>query len=172
MAVGRRYIALCAIVAGLVAASGAVADPAVAADQVDRILVIKSERKLYLLRAGEAVADYWIALGRHPVGAKERQGDGRTPEGLYAIDWRTEDTPFHRWLHISYPNATDRARADALGVATGGAIAIHGIPKDWGPTGPGRPMIDWTNGCIALTNHDLDQVWDRVANGTVIEIRP
>jgi murein L,D-transpeptidase YafK len=145
---------------------------AVAADGSVRLLVVKGERKLYVVRDGAVVKDYWIALGRQPVGAKERQGDGRTPEGVYTIDWRTRTTPFHGWLNISYPGAEDRARAKALGVDPGARIAIHGLPEDWGPEGPGRPMIDWTNGCIAMTNHDLDELWESVADGTVVEIRP
>lgn len=168
-----RLARLLAAMAAIALWAGAVvADPGLTTGPADRVLVVKSERKLYLLREGEVLKDYWIALGANPVGAKQRQGDRRTPEGIYLIDWRTENTAFHRWLNISYPSAEDRARAAALGVEPGGKIAIHGIPYGWEPTGPGQPMMDWTNGCIALTNHDLDEVWANVANGTVVEIRP
>jgi murein L,D-transpeptidase YafK len=138
----------------------------------DRVLVVKNERKLYLLRAGRVFAAYWIALGEDPIGPKTARGDGRTPEGIYLIDERTMETAFHRSLHISYPNAADLARAGGLGVSPGGGIAIHGLPAGWEPTGPGRPMLDWTNGCIAVSNHDLDEIWERVPVGTPIEIVP
>jgi murein L,D-transpeptidase YafK len=142
------------------------------ADTTIALLVAKGERKLYVLRDGTPIKDYWVALGPHPVGAKERQGDGRTPEGRYVIDEKTRKTVFHGWLGLSYPNAEDRARAAALGVAPGGRIAIHGIPEGWGPTGPGVPMIDWTNGCVAMTNHDLDELWPLVREGTTVDIQP
>jgi murein L,D-transpeptidase YafK len=165
-----RRIAL-VLLASLVAAPAS-AEPGLSGGPADHVLVVKSERKLYLMRDGQVLKDYWIALGRDPMGHKERRGDGRTPEGFYVIDWRTEQTVFHRWLNISYPNQQDRARAAATGVDPGGKIALHGIPDGWEPTGPGKPMIDWTNGCIALTNHDLDEIWTNVADGTIIEIRP
>lgn len=136
------------------------------------LLVVKSERKLHVLRDGHSVAAYWIALGARPVGPKEREGDRRTPEGRYVINEKSHETAFHGWLGLSYPNADDVARAAALGVAPGGRIAIHGLPEGWAPVGPGRPMIDWTNGCIAMTNHDLDELWAMVDIGTPVEIRP
>jgi murein L,D-transpeptidase YafK len=166
-----RFVVAAVLLAGWLAAwpMDVAADAAITAD---RVLVVKSERKLYLMRTGRIFAAYWIALGTEPVGPKTRLGDGKTPEGIYTIDERIEDSVFHRALHISYPGPEDRDRAAAIGVHPGGGIAIHGLPPGWEPIGPGRPMMDWTNGCIALTNHDLDEIWDRIPLGTTIEIRP
>jgi len=140
--------------------------------KVDEVVVIKHERKLYLLRDGEIFKWFWIALGRHPVGQKIEIGDGRTPEGVYWIEGRDADSRFYRALWLSYPNAADRERADHLGVNPGGGIMIHGVPRGYQPTGPGERMIDWTNGCIAVTNADMDEIWSRVRDGTRVEIRP
>ena len=140
--------------------------------QADRILIDKSDRKLMLLHDGVVLKSFWIALGRNPEGAKTAAGDGRTPEGVYRIEGRTRDSWFHRSLHISYPNNADRDRARTLGVSPGGSIRIHGTPPNYGPTGPGERMIDWTDGCIAVTNADLDEIWARVPDGAIVEIRP
>jgi murein L,D-transpeptidase YafK len=140
--------------------------------QADRILVVKSERKLMLLHQGAVLKSFWIALGRHPEGQKTAAGDGKTPEGLYRIDGRNADSYFHRSLHISYPNEADRDRARRLNAQPGGGIRIHGLPPGYGPTGPGERMIDWTDGCIAVTNADIEEIWARVPVGTVVEIRP
>ncbi|HXV23063.1 MAG TPA: L,D-transpeptidase family protein [Alphaproteobacteria bacterium] len=140
--------------------------------QADRILILKSERKLLLLHEGALLKSFWIALGPHPEGPKTAQGDGRTPEGTYRIDGRNDRTHFHKSLHISYPNKADRQRARDLGIDPGGAIRIHGVPRGYGPTGPGERMIDWTDGCIAVTNADIDEIWARVPTGTIVEIRP
>ena len=156
----------------LAALAAAVATGPARAEAPVRLVVVKSERKLYVMREGRPLKDYWVALGDKPVGPKERQGDRRTPEGRYVINEKTRRTVFHGWLGISYPNADDRARAAALGVDPGGRIAIHGLPEGWAPVGPGRPMMDWTNGCVALTNHDLDELWAMVEIGTTVEIRP
>jgi len=139
---------------------------------VDKLLVIKSERKLHLLYKNEVLKTYRISLGKKPVGAKEREGDQRTPEGIYFIDWRQKSANFNLSLHISYPNQRDRERAEKAGVSPGGMIMIHGTPisqkfPDWFFRG-----LDWTDGCIALTNADMREVWDYVADNTLIEIRP
>lgn len=141
-------------------------------DKADEVIVIKHERKLYLMREGEPLKWFWIALGRHPVGQKTEIGDGRTPEGIYWIEGRDADTAFYRALWLSYPNEADRERAGRLGVNPGGGIMIHAVPKGYQPTGAGERMIDWTNGCIAVTNADMDEIWDRVPDGTRVEIRP
>jgi murein L,D-transpeptidase YafK len=147
--------------------------PARAADpQADRILVIKSQRILELMRAGAVLKSYPIALGRHPTGPKRRRGDGRTPEGVYLIDGRTARTVFHRELHLSYPDAGDRARAAAAHVNPGGQIFIHGMPPRFGHTDPVRFFHDWTNGCIAVGNIAIEEIWNAVSDGTPIEIRP
>ena len=140
--------------------------------RADRILVLKAERALLLLRDGRPLKTYPIALGRHPREPKRRQGDGRTPEGFYFIDRRSTRTPFHRTLHISYPNDEDRARARAADVNPGGAIFIHGMPRSFGHHDPVRFFVDWTDGCIAVGNIAIEEIWDAVPDGTVIEIRP
>ncbi len=136
----------------------------------DRIVVIKHERVLRLEYRGDVLKSYPIALGRHWKGAKREKGDGRTPEGVYLIDGRTRVTPYHLALHLSYPNAADRARAG--GRALGGAIFIHGMPARFGRTDPVRFFVDWTNGCISVGNHAIEEIWDVVADGTAVEIRP
>ena len=140
--------------------------------QADRILVQKSARQLTLLRKGKALRTYHVSLGSRPAGAKERQGDGRTPEGIYRIDSRNASSKYHRALHVSYPNAADRLRARRLGVAPGGQIMIHGTPNRW----RGLPFVfahsDWTAGCIAVSDAEIEEIWKLVPNGTVVEIRP
>jgi hypothetical protein len=116
--------------------------------QADRIVVLKAERRLLLMRRGEVLKSFWIALGRRPVGLKTERGDGRTPEGVYRIETRDRESFFYRSLRISYPNRSDRERAKQLGVHPGGNILIHAVPEGFGPTGSGERMFDWTNGCI------------------------
>lgn len=139
--------------------------------RVDNILVIKSARKLVLLREETPIKEYRIALGGNPLGHKTRQGDQRTPEGKYIIDYRKKDSSFHRALHISYPNARDRAEARAQGVDPGGLIMIHGIKNGLGLIGRWHRLLDWTDGCIALTNAEIEELWELIPNGTPIEIR-
>jgi lipoprotein-anchoring transpeptidase ErfK/SrfK len=142
--------------------------PAVA----DRVIVLKSRRLLQLAQNGQVFESYPIALGRDPVGPKQRQGDGRTPEGIYRIDWRTEDTKYTRELHISYPEERDRERARAQNVDPGGAIFVHGLPRDYGAFDPPVWYRDWTEGCISVGNVAITKIWDAVPDGTPIEIRP
>ena len=141
-------------------------------DKADGILVIKHERKLYLRHGGETLKWFHIALGSRPVGPKIELGDGRTPEGRYRIVGREARSDFYRALRLSYPNSADRERARRIGVNPGGGIMIHAVPRGFEPTAPGVPMIDWTDGCIAVTNADMDEIWARVADGTPVEIRP
>ncbi len=143
--------------------------PAIAASlaKADRIVVVKSERRLYLQHDGEIIRTYPIRLGPNPVGPKVFELDGRTPEGIYVIDRRTTNTLYHRALHISYPQPENIARAHQYGLPAGGAIYVHGTP------GTGRRFEhDWTDGCIAVSNAAIDEIWALVANGTPIEIRP
>lgn len=140
--------------------------------KADRILVLKAERELQLLRGGVVLKSYPIALGRHPKGPKQRRGDGRTPEGLYVIDHRFSRTPYHLALHISYPDAEDTARALAAHRRPGGDILVHGMPTRFGHTDPVRFFRDWTNGCIAVGNIAIEEIWQAVDDGTPIEIRP
>lgn len=137
-----------------------------------RILVLKSERRLVLLRDNEVLESYPIALGSHPFGPKRGIGDGRTPEGLYVIDGRHAHSPYHLALHISYPNAADQARSAAAHADPGGAIFIHGLPAWYGPNDPVRFHKDWTKGCISVGNMAIERIWAAVNNGTPIEIRP
>jgi murein L,D-transpeptidase YafK len=144
--------------------------------KADRILVIKSKRQLLLLRGGQVLKTFPISLGRAPEGHKMREGDGRTPEGVYRIDGRNQKSWFHRSLHISYPNSFDAKQAQRLGVSPGGAIVIHGLPKDYRKFhrsfGPDFFKTDWTEGCIAVSNKAIETIWELVENGTPIEIRP
>lgn len=139
---------------------------------VDRILIEKSARRLTLISQGEALKTYKIALGGNPVGPKERQGDHKTPEGSYVIDGRNRDSRYHLSLHISYPNETDRKRARELGVSPGGDIMIHGIKNGFSWVGDAHSKIDWTKGCIAVTDEEIEEIANVVPNGTIVEIRP
>lgn len=140
--------------------------------KADRVLVLKAERELLLLRGGFVLNSYPIALGRHPKGPKRRRGDGRTPEGVYVIDYRFSGTPYHLALHISYPDAEDTARALVDHLRPGGDILIHGMPARFGHTDPVRFFRDWTDGCIAVGNIAIEEIWQAVDDGTPIEIRP
>jgi murein L,D-transpeptidase YafK len=167
----RRLLLLCAAgVAGVPEIGGAT--PSSSPLKADRVRVLKAKRLLLLLRNGEVVKTYPIGLGRHPRGPKRRYGDGRTPEGLYMIDGRTRRTPYHRALHISYPNFGDVVRARAAGVRPGGAIFIHGMPASFGHHDPVKFFVDWTNGCIAVGNIAIEEIWDAVDDGTLIDLMP
>ncbi len=134
----------------------------------DRIVVKKSERRLYLMRGEEPLRTYKIALGYQPAGHKRRKGDGRTPEGIYYLDWRSANSGYRKALHISYPNAQDRFRALRKGDDPGGMIMIHGQPGRRGEMKSG----DWTFGCIAVSNMAIDEIWSLASDGTPVEILP
>jgi murein L,D-transpeptidase YafK len=157
-----------ALLTGVLTSTGA-GSPAATADC---IVVEKANRTLMLYREGQVLKTYKIALGGHPIGPKEQQGDGRTPEGVYVIDARNRSSAFHRALHISYPNAEDRRRAAARRVQPGGDIMIHGLPNGWSAIGKAHLLRDWTNGCIAVTDAEIEEIWRLVPNGTRVEIRP
>lgn len=142
------------------------------ASEVDLVRVDKSERRLELLSGDKVVRSYAIALGANPLGHKAREGDERTPEGRYVLDWRNPVSGYYRSIHISYPNADDVAAAKRAGVEPGGMIMIHGQPNGYGWWSWLMQMFDWTNGCIAVTDEDMAEVWQMVANGTPIEINP
>ena len=137
-----------------------------------RVLVVKSERQLRLYSGDEEIAHYSVSLGASPIGHKAREGDERTPEGQYVLDWRNDRSRYYRSIHVSYPDATDRALAEAAGVSPGGAIMIHGLPNGLGWLGSLLARWDWTDGCIAVSNTQMEEVWRAVPNGTPIEIRP
>lgn len=139
--------------------------PARAAERADSIVVDKSERRLQLLQAGRVIRTYRIRLGAAPAGHKQQQGDERTPEGEYRISGRNPTSRFHLSLRISYPNDADRRRARGRGVDPGGDIMIHGGNSPlW--------RYDWTDGCIAVTDAEIEEIWRLVATGTPIRIVP
>jgi murein L,D-transpeptidase YafK len=141
-------------------------------EKADRIVVKKSERRLYLLRANQAIAEYPIRLGLNPNGHKLREGDFRTPEGTYELVRRNPRSDFFMSLEVSYPNDADRARAKQLGVKPGGLIMIHGLPNVLRKSPEYYANFDWTNGCIAVSNSDMVDIWLRTGLGTKVEIRP
>ncbi|CAG0962526.1 MAG: L,D-transpeptidase family protein [Rhizobiaceae bacterium] len=150
------------------------APPSQASEQppIDLVRVVKSERTLELRAGGLLVRSYSVALGGSPVGHKRREGDERTPEGRYVLDWRNPASGFYRSIHISYPDARDRAAAAAVGVDPGGMIMVHGQPNGYGWWSWLLQRFDWTNGCIAVTDEDMAEIWTMVRNGTPIEIVP
>lgn len=148
--------------------------PAVASLQrkVDHILVLKKEHKLLLLSGDQIVKTYSVALGSGGLAPKRRQGDDKTPEGLYRIDYRNPASRFHLALHISYPNETDKEQAQMRGVSPGGDIMIHGLGSEFRSLGPRHYLYDWTAGCIAVTDSEIEEIWRLVPDRTPVEIRP
>ena len=138
----------------------------------DSLVLTKSRRELDVYYHGDRVRTYYVALGRSPIGDKERIGDNRTPEGLFFIQGRNPNSRYHLSLRISYPDASHRARAARLGVEPGGDIMIHGLPEEQAAFGPAHRDYDWTNGCIAVTNQEIEELWRVVRDGTPIQIKP
>jgi murein L,D-transpeptidase YafK len=138
----------------------------------DRVVIEKSARRLTLLRNGNPLKTYRVALGRVPIGAKEYEGDQRTPEGLYRIDFHKPDSDYHLALHISYPEQRDVDRAAALGLSAGSDIMIHGLPNGRGWVGRFHRRSDWTAGCIATANFEIEEIYRAVPDGTPVELRP
>lgn len=166
----RNFQTVLALACVLTAASVAVKGPAL--EPADKIVVIKSSHTLMLLRGGKVIKEYKVALGNDPYGPKTRQGDGKTPEGDYTIDAKNAHSRFHLALHISYPSAADRERARKMGAAPGGEIMIHGLPSEWAWLGSLHRRHDWTAGCIAVTNAEIEEIWAMVPVGTPIEVKP
>lgn len=164
----------CKLIAGLlvVLLGACSAESAALPGRADLVVIEKSKRTLTLFRRGRPLRTYTVALGSNPAGHKEQEGDGRTPEGRYVIDFHKRDSSFHRALHISYPNAADRRSARARGVSPGGDIMIHGLPNGMGAIGKAHRLRDWTEGCVAVTNDEIEEIWAAVPDGTPIEIRP
>lgn len=148
------------------------ASPALAEPKADRVLIDKSERMLTLLRGDEPMRTYRVALGAAPKGQKRFEGDERTPEGVYTIDFRNARSQYHLALRISYPNEADRMRALEAGLNPGGQIMIHGLKNGQGWLGERHLGDDWTDGCIAVTNAQIEEIWSLVELGTPVEIRP
>jgi murein L,D-transpeptidase YafK len=138
----------------------------------DRVIVLKQEHTLQLLSQGKVIKTYKVALGGDPVGPKARQGDHKTPEGVYVLDSRNPHSQFYKSIHISYPGARDRAAARQKGVSAGGDVFVHGLPNGYGSIGAAHRLKDWTDGCIAVTDREIDEIWLAVPDGTPIEIRP
>lgn len=141
-------------------------------EQADSIVILKKDHVMELLSGGNIIRTYKVALGQGGLAAKEREGDARTSEGYYVIDAKYEHSAYHKALHVSYPSATDRRRAARLGVPPRGAIMIHGLPNGKGWIGAAHRLYDWTLGCIAVINQEIDEVWTLVPVGTPVEIRP
>ncbi len=136
------------------------------------VLVIKSKSKLYLKRNGKTLKEYHVVFGANPKGHKLQEGDERTPEGLYILDYKKDDSAFYKAIHISYPNELDLERARNNGVKPGGAIMIHGQKENIGWLALVSQYFNWTDGCIAVSNSDMDEIWEAVDSGTPIEIKP
>jgi murein L,D-transpeptidase YafK len=143
-----------------------------AESRADLIKVDKTARTLTLLRGSDIIRTYRVSLGSAPDGHKAREGDGRTPEGRYSIDSRNPRSRFHLGLHLSYPNARDRQDAQRRGVPPGGDIMIHGLPNGLNWLGRLHLRRDWTDGCVAVTNSEMEEIWAHVATGTAVEILP
>ena len=140
--------------------------------RVDRVVVVKSQRILTLMSQGRALKSYKVALGGNPIGPKVQQGDHKTPEGTYILDRRNDKSRFYRSIHISYPDEKDRANAAKLGVSPGGDVFVHGLQNGLGWLGKNHRLMDWTDGCVAVTDEEMDEIWRAVPDGTPIEIKP
>ena len=167
-----KTISMLAVVAGLILSLAAAPQAAAQPLRADKILIEKAERRMTLLWKGTPVRMYSVSLGGSPVGKKQCQGDQKTPEGIYSITGRNLYSAYHRSLRISYPNAEDVANARQLRCRPGGDIMIHGLPNGGRWSEKEHASTDWTLGCIAVTDLEIEESWDAVPNGTVVEIRP
>lgn len=143
-----------------------------ASEKADLVIVTKSTASLSLLSQGKVFKTYRIAMGDNPVGHKRTEGDQRTPEGRYLLDYKKSDSAYYRAIHISYPNDEDSLRADALGIQPGGQIMIHGENPNSNLSSKEAQNYNWTDGCIAVTNTEMDELWQAIDAGTPIEIWP
>jgi murein L,D-transpeptidase YafK len=139
---------------------------------VNKVLVKKEQRRLYLMNGEEVIRSYRISLGDNPEGHKLFEGDERTPEGDYTLDWRNSGSDFYKSIHISYPSGKDREMAESWGLDPGGSIMIHGLPNGAEDMAFAYTGLDWTNGCIAVNNQEIDEIWQLVNDGTPIRILP
>ncbi len=140
------------------------------AQKADSVLVNKSEEKLYLIADGKPFKSYHVVFGANPAGHKQQEGDERTPEGKYLLDYKKEDSAFYKAIHISYPNQNDIENAKKRGVSPGGLIMIHGQRNGLGWLSFASQFFNWTNGCIAVKNSEMEEIWQAVDAGTPIEI--
>lgn len=143
-----------------------------AGTRIDQLVVEKKKRQMHAYAQGKLVKTYSVALGRQPTGHKQVQGDKKTPEGIYTINDKNPNSGYHKNLGVSYPNAKDRAYAARLGKSAGGDIKIHGMRNGLGFVGKWHRFINWTAGCIAVTDAEMDELYAAVKVGTSIEIRP
>lgn len=143
-----------------------------AQNKADLVRVLKSERKLELVANGKIIKEFKIALGSDPKGHKQQEGDGKTPEGKYVLDYKKADSAYYKAIHVSYPNENDVSLAKARSMNPGGQIMIHGQKNGLGWLSFISQRMDWTQGCVALANDDMDTVWNLIEAGTKIEILP
>jgi murein L,D-transpeptidase YafK len=141
-------------------------------EKADMVVVVKSESRLYLKRGGQIISQYHVVFGPEPEGHKLQEGDGKTPEGKYVLDYKNANSDFYKSIHISYPNRADRKRAVRSGVDPGGEIMIHGQKNGAGWLASISKYFNWTQGCIAVSNKAMDEIWQAVDAGTPIEIKP
>ncbi|HSV63999.1 MAG TPA: L,D-transpeptidase family protein [Chthoniobacterales bacterium] len=165
-------LVVCVIAVGVAAAAYLNFDPLPREAVADRIVVEKSARRLMLFQNGRVLKTYSVALGRAPIGPKEYEGDQRTPEGTYTIDFHKPDSDYHLALHVSYPEQHDVERAAVQGLSAGSDIMIHGLPNGRGWIGRFHRRSDWTAGCVAVANFEIEEIYRAVPDGTPIELRP
>lgn len=170
--VKRLLIISAAIILAIAMALHFSSKPSPLHQRAAKVIVLKTQHKLLLLDADNSVIrSYAISIGRGGLEPKQRQGDHKTPEGFYIIDRRKENSRFHRALHVSYPNESDRQQAQKFGVDPGGDIMIHGIQNGVGWVGHFHRVVDWTDGCMAVTDPEIEEIWAAVPDGTPVEIR-
>lgn len=164
----NRTVKTLGLITGLLISSFSV----VSAAKIDAVLVDKSDSRLYLKSKGQVVKAYHVVFGANPKGHKQQEGDERTPEGLYFLDYKNSTSGYYKSIHISYPNKRDKQQAKLRGVNPGGAVMIHGQKNGWGWLWFLPQLFNWTNGCIALKDADMEEVWQAVKLGTPIQIQP
>jgi murein L,D-transpeptidase YafK len=170
----RSFIIMAALTALMILGCGnhPQLDPAPKETLAEKVVVVKSAHSLTLYSHGQVLKSYRVALGRGEAGPKQFEGDHKTPEGNYILDQKNARSRFHLAIHVSYPNALDRQRAQKEGREPGGAIMIHGVAGGFGWLGGLQRNVDWTDGCIAVTNSEIEEIWRLVPVGTPIEIKP
>jgi len=146
--------------------------PLFAVEKADKVIVIKSNKKMYLKNNNKILKEYNVVFGANPNGHKQYEGDERTPEGQYILDYKKSDSAYYKAIHISYPNEQDKQQAKAKGVNAGGQIMIHGQPNGLGRLAFLTQQFNWTDGCIAVTNKEMNEIWAMVDAGTPIDILP
>ena len=166
------FLVICLVSLGLAVAAHFNVSPLPRDAVADRILVEKAARRLTLFQNGRTLKSYSVALGRAPTGPKEYEGDQRTPEGIYKVDFHKSDSDYHLALHISYPEQHDVDRAAAQGLSAGSDIMIHGLPNGRGWIGRFHRRSDWTAGCIAVADFEIEEIYRAVPDGTPVELRP